>query len=362
MRYGLAALATTAREGPAMDGCGVVVVGCRRAILAVAPRRPEPRRAVPGRREVGPSLARMASPLLPTFAVVGAQKAGSTDLAASLAQHPDVFLPPDEVPFFEDPFFAASDPAELTRALEPGRDRRHRGIKRPDYLGRPECADHLAATVPDLLVLVCLRDPVDRALSAYYWYVKNRMLPLLPADEGLARLLDGDLPTGHPHAGEVLAYGRYAHHLRRYRDRFPPKQVHVVLYDDLRAGPEALDAVHRFLGVAPHRPAPDRSTNPGVYDPRRLRWLRAGDRFRFDWDAERTYTWRPRRRRRPLAALPHLAVVGVDRVVLARVLGNARPPLDHAVRARLRAFYADDLAALPALIGRPLPEGWTQDP
>ena len=220
-------------------------------------------------------------PLLPTFAIVGAQKAGSTDLAASLAQHPEVYLPPDEVPFFEDPFFAASDPAELTRALEPGRGRRHLGIKRPDYLGRPEAAGHLAATVPGLRVLACLRDPVDRARSAYDWYVKNTMLPLVPPDEGLGRLLDGDLPPGHPHAAELLDYGRYAHHLRRYRDLFPAEQVHVTLYEDLRAGPDALAAVHRFLGVAPHEPVPDRATNRGVSDPRRLRWLRAGDRFRF---------------------------------------------------------------------------------
>jgi hypothetical protein len=298
----------------------------------------------------------MASePLLPTFAIVGAQKAGSTDLAASLAQHPDVFLPPDEVPYFEDPFFAASDPAELGRALEPGRGRRHLGIKRPDYLGRPECAGHLADTVPDLRVLACLRDPVDRAVSAYYWYVKNRMLPLAPADEGLARLLDGDLAPGHPHAAEVLDYGRYAHHLRRYLDRFPAEQVHVTLYEELRAGPDALAAVHRFLGVPAHAPTPDTATNPGVSDLRRLRWLRAGDRFRFDWDDEERYTWRPRRRRRPLAAVPHLAVVGVDRVVLARLLGDERPPLVDEVRTRLRAFYADDLADLAELLGRDLP-------
>ena len=294
-------------------------------------------------------------PLLPTFAIVGAQKAGSTDLAASLAQHPDVYLPPDEVPFFEDPFFAASDPAELTRALEPGRGRRHLGIKRPDYLGRPEAAGHLAATVPGLRVLACLRDPVDRARSAYDWYVKNAMLPLVPPSEGLGRLLDGDLPPGHPHAAELLDYGRYAHHLRRYRDLFPAEQVHVTLYEDLRAGPDALAAVHRFLGVAPHEPVPDRATNPGVSDPRRLRWLRAGDRFRFRWEDEERYTWRPRRRRRPLAALPHLAVVGVDRFVLARVFDDGRPPLDEGVRARLRAYYADDVADLATLLDRPLP-------
>jgi hypothetical protein len=183
------------------------------------------------------------------------------------------------------------------------------------------------------------------------------MLPLAPVSEGLTRLLDGDLPAGHPHAAEILDYGRYAHHLRRYHERFPAEQVHVTLYEDLRAGPDALATVHRFLGVAPHEPVPDRATNPGVYDRRRLRWLRAGDRFRFDWDDEERYVWAPRRRRRPVAAIPHLAIVGVDRVVLARVLGNERPPLDPAVRARLRAFYADDVADLSDLLGRDL-SGW----
>jgi hypothetical protein len=52
--------------------------------------------------------------------------------------------------------------------------------------------------------------------------------------------------------------------------------------------------------------------------------------------------------------VPHLAFVGIDRVVLARVLGNQRPPLDPTVGARLRAFYADDVAELAELLGRDL--------
>ena len=40
--------------------------------------------------------------MLPDFFVIGAQKAGSTYLLQCLGEHPQIYMPPDEVAFFED--------------------------------------------------------------------------------------------------------------------------------------------------------------------------------------------------------------------------------------------------------------------
>jgi len=46
---------------------------------------------------------------LPDFAVIGAQKAGSTFLLEAIRSHPDVFMPRSEVAFFEGVLFSDSD-------------------------------------------------------------------------------------------------------------------------------------------------------------------------------------------------------------------------------------------------------------
>ena len=53
--------------------------------------------------------------MLPDFFVIGAQKAGSTYLLECLGEHPQVFMPPAEVAFFEDPLYRSEDLAVFVR-------------------------------------------------------------------------------------------------------------------------------------------------------------------------------------------------------------------------------------------------------
>ncbi|MDQ6797087.1 MAG: hypothetical protein M3011_03505 [Actinomycetota bacterium] len=74
-----------------------------------------------------------------------------------------------------------------------------------------------------------------------------------------------------------------------------------------------------------------------------------------------TYDYQARRLRQPVRFLANAGVVGFDRVVLDRVLGNDRPNLRPDHRARLREIYAPDLDLLASLIGRDL-TSWGGDP
>src|SRR5439155_16486860 len=129
-------------------------------------------------------------------------------------------LEADEVPYFEDPFYDRSPPDAFAAVFASADPHRRWGIHRPDYLGLEPCAARIHAYDPNCRIVVALRDPVSRAVSAYFWYVQFRMLPLVPLNEGLRRLLDGWTDDDAPHATEILDFGRYGHHLQRYVDTF----------------------------------------------------------------------------------------------------------------------------------------------
>lgn len=283
--------------------------------------------------------------------VVGAQRAGSSHLSACLGDHPEIYVCPDEVPYFEDPFFANTPPSALAAVFARARSGQRLGIHRPEYLARPECAERIHEHSPAARIVVVLRDPVARAVSAYFWYVQFGLLPLEALDTGMERLLSGAVDPAYPRAQEVIDFGRYAGQVRRYFDVFGPDQVLVVLADELDDA-VTYARVWRFLDVDPdHRPPlPDRHANAGVYDLRRLRVLRTRRRLAWSWDRTTTYEYRPRRRRQRLRFLPNAAVVGFDRVVLSRVFGNGSAQLRPDLAERLRAVYATDIALLSSLL------------
>lgn len=289
------------------------------------------------------------------FVVVGAQRSATTHLTACLRGHPEIYMCPDEVPFFEAPFFATSAVTELAAAVAGAAPHQRRGIQRPDYLARPECPANIRSVAPGARILAVLRDPVARAISAYHWYMQFGLLPLLPLDEGMRRLLDGWDAPAYPRATEVVELGFYGRHVGHYLDAFGADRVLVLLNEDLRE-PETWRGVYRFLGVGEDhesRAAPGR-TNAGTYDLRRLRVLRARRRFAWSWDDVTVYRYQPRRRRRPIAALVSAGVVGFDRAVLARMLTSGQPQLGSDLQHRLREVYADDILDLEALLDRDL--------
>ncbi len=294
--------------------------------------------------------------------VVGAQRAGSSHLSACLGDHPQIYLCPDEVPYFEDPFFANTPPSALAAVFARAHSGQRLGIHRPEYLAHPQCAERIHAHSPAARIVVVLRDPVARAVSAYFWYVQFGLLPLEALDTGMERLLSGAADPAYLRAHEIVDFGMYGHQLRRYLDVFGPDRVLVVLADELDDA-ATYARMWRFLDVDPdHRPPPpDRRANAGVYDIRRLRVLRTRRRLAWSWDRATTYEYRPRRRRQPLRFLPNAAVVGFDRVVLARLFGNGSADLRADLEARLRAVYTPDLAQLSSLLDRDL-TAWGGEP
>ena len=272
---------------------------------------------------------------MPTFAYVGTSKAGSTWLFNALAGHPDVYLASNKGLYYFDQHFDEGPQWYLDHFRGAG-DKVAVGEISHSYLSSPEAAARIAEFNPDMRLLVCLREPVDRAFSDYLDLVKNGQYdgPFSSALEKFPRLLDR---------------GRYATHLQRYLDLFPRPQLHVTLFDDLRADAQAYaDEVFRFLGARRLElpPADLKSRMPAGTARSTALATAAKSASKL---AKRTGLRRLRSRVKRSVLV---------RQALYRPYRDDRPTIDPALAAELRLGFADEVLRLDAMLGRPVSTEW----
>jgi len=128
-------------------------------------------------------------PPLPTFIIIGAQKSATRWLRQNLGCHPDIFTAPREVKYFNHPERVAALGTDWYRAqFEGWAGEPVSGEATPGYLmlgHHPhEVATRIKAAVPDVRLIALLRNPMDRAYSAFVHH--KRAERIRPG----ARLLD----------------------------------------------------------------------------------------------------------------------------------------------------------------------------
>ena len=242
--------------------------------------------------------ARTAWHARPDFLIIGAHKSGTSALHRYLATHPEIapalekelfyFSPESYHSWPEYPGYeryrhfarADSDPAIREEALRwyhsqfrvplPWRRRLHFEAT-PCYLFYPKAAQRIYEYRPDMKLIVLLRDPVERAYSAWNMYhrFENGSYPysLLwdprSFDDALRdelKLLDVEPETLRT---DYLRRGIYHEQLIRYFRLFPREQILIIEQRELlQRQRQTLDEVCRFLGVGPF---PSRADRPRVF-------------------------------------------------------------------------------------------------
>lgn len=218
---------------------------------------------------------------LPQFLIIGTKRGGTTSMFKYLQRHPNV-LPmwpgvenAKKTHFFDQnihrgtAWYRSHFPSDLQRRrVEQATGARTvTGEAAPYYMFHPLVLDRVAATIPDVKVIVLLRNPVDRIWSHYHERVDNHTetLPFLEALEAEAGRLAGEAERTVDEPGyyserhdfcSYLARGRYLEHLGPWLERFYPEQLHVVRSEDLYTEPQkTLVEAHRFLGLPEVPPA-----------------------------------------------------------------------------------------------------------
>lgn len=108
-----------------------------------------------------------------------------------------------------------------------------------DYLSSPEALERIRAYRPDMRLVCSLRNPYERALSAWQFFGRNGIAEPTLREQGKVR-------------PDVFSMGYYASHLRTVYSLFPEEQILVFLYDELAADPcGVVERLYQFIGVNP---------------------------------------------------------------------------------------------------------------
>ena len=195
------------------------------------------------------------------FLVIGAQKAGTTTLWNLLRDHPELWLPDAK----EAPFFSHTDLYErgwesyAERLGVPAGEGVLRGTVTPHYMQgwhdapTRTVAERIARTLPEVRLVVLLRDPVARARSQHAMAVA-RGRERREADRAMSESLRPQaLREGRSAPEDTNTYvvqGEYGRILGEYLSFFPRSALHIELSDTLSEDPRGvLRRVLRFLGA-----------------------------------------------------------------------------------------------------------------
>jgi hypothetical protein len=220
---------------------------------------------------------------LPNFLIIGAAKCGTDALCNYLAQHPQVYISPNKEPNFfivegqaEIPYRGPGDRETLERwdgwvstlehyqALFAGvGTEKAIGEGSTWYIYDEQAPRRIHRYVPDVRLIAVLRNPADRAYSAYTMLMRDGRETLRDFSQALAaedeRVRANWEPLWH-----YRRMGFYAAQLKRYYAVFDPAQIRVVVYDDFNARPaDTVRELFRFLEVDDQF-APDVSTRHNV--------------------------------------------------------------------------------------------------
>ena len=276
-------------------------------------------------------------------------------MAQYLAAHGSVFIPRIKEPnFFCTDLRAMSGVASLEEYLSlfaTAPEQCLSGEASALYLYSRVAIQRIMVHNPNARIITMLRYPVDAAhsLHAARWNRGHENIEDF-ADAWRAqsaRLAGSHLPRRWPDPA-TLQYGaiyRYAEQVRRVMDHVPESQRLFVVFEQFFADPAIhYDRILQILNLVPGRPITFAKVNSAT-GPR----SRRVDRLLREPPHWLGAMYRPLR---PLLRAAGFSPVGVIRSLNSVTRPNA--PLNPAFREELDRFFADDIAELERLLGRPL--------
>lgn len=271
----------------------------------------------------------------PTFIIVGAMRSGTTSLARWLGDHPQMFMAASKEVHYFDRYYELGSQWYLKHFV--GSDNFLAvGEATPNYMYRPVAVQRLANDLPDVQLIVLLRDPIARAFSHYQHRVARGGEDLSFAEAIAAeprRLASAD-DTVRDHFSYVDR-GRYLHQLQRIMELVPRERLYIELFENLTREPVSVfRSITSWLGA-----------DPSTIPPSVGRALNSHQNFR-------SHTLRRAARHLPGAARRALGR-------LNRIQGGY-PPVPRADVAQLLEVFLPERQALQELTGRDL-SVWTHD-
>jgi hypothetical protein len=214
--------------------------------------------------------------MLPDFIVAGAQRCGTTTLYRLLVEHPAIVRPlfHKGIGYFDVGYDNPWSWYHGHFPVAPVAAARTRKVGRPMtfdssgyYMFHPLAAGRIAQHLPDVKVVTLVRDPVERAFSAYKHELARGFetedfetaLALEPerlAGEVERMHADPSYQSFHHRHHAYVGRGRYAEQIVRLQEALSPEQVFVIDANRFFEQPvEQFARLQEWLGLPVRNPA-----------------------------------------------------------------------------------------------------------
>ncbi len=285
----------------------------------------------------------------PNFFVLGAPKCGTTTICSWLAAHEQVFFSPQKEPNFFNTDSKHRGTFRLDRYEQyfEGAEAKHKAVGEGSvwYLASLEAVKNILEYSPDARFIVCVRNPVEAAVSLHnqaVYSAHETIRDFREAWEAQWRRQSGEeeipatcLELAHLLYGESCLYGKQ---IARLLDTVSADRVLFITLDEIKLDPRSV-----YLQTLAHL---------GVED-----------------DGKTVFEWKnaARSRRFPrLANLVQYITVAKARhevhwgtglgAIINRLNTRERsaPPIDLGMRQELRGYFSADICLCAKLIGKDL--------
>ena len=189
------------------------------------------------------------------FFIIGAQRSGTTYLSSSLDMHPLINLAkpikPEPKTFLSE---SSSRDAYIRKYHSPETTIGCTafGEKCTSYYETPGVVENIYSAFPEAKIIVMLRDPVQRALSNYFFSLENgletRTLREVFIDDVDPPILSQVVSVS---PFDYLGRGQYVKYLSPYLERFGAENIKLILFESFIQHPQSeLIDLWDFLGVS----------------------------------------------------------------------------------------------------------------
>ena len=196
--------------------------------------------------------------------IIGTQKGGTTSLQRYMEKHPQI-VPSykKEAHYFDNKYHKSISWYKRHFPLSNKFNGKICGDSSPYYLFHPFVPQRIAKHLPDIKLIVLLREPVERAYS-HYKMQYNKGLEKLSfedaikteesrLDGSLEKLKNGNYSFEHQKFS-YLSRGKYAEQLKRWFEYFDKDQILILRSEDLFSNTQqVLSEVFQFIGVEDHK-------------------------------------------------------------------------------------------------------------
>ena len=211
--------------------------------------------------------------VLPDFIIIGASRSGTTSLYEYLNQHPSIIRGVGkEIHYFDKNFdrgikwYKSFFPTKRKKSKleEKLKGKCLTGESTPRYLYHHHAPKRVLQLLPNVKLIVVLRNPIDRAYSRYEQQaaVGLEELSFEDAIEQEENRITDDMKKMEKDENFYSVYfyrkayktmGIYVNQLRRWFEYFPREQFLILKSEDLRSNPaQVYNQTIEFLGLPKH--------------------------------------------------------------------------------------------------------------